>query len=176
MKKHLCLLLSAFFSGCAGLPEGLEAVSGFELDRYLGAWHEIARLDHPFERGLVSVTAEYSMREDGGVRVVNRGYDTAEKTWKRAEGRAYFAGDPSVGMLKVSFFRPFYGGYNIIALDKEDYSYAMVAGPSRKYFWILSREPEMERELLERLIGKATEMGFDTSGLIFPGAHKEERA
>lgn len=174
MKKHICLLCAVFLSGCASVPEGVTPVTGFELDRYLGTWHEVARLDHSFERGLVSVTADYSPRPDGGVKVLNKGYHLEKKIWKEAEGRAYFTGEKTTGQLKVSFFRPFYGGYNIVALDKENYSYALVAGPSRSYLWILARAPELPARVLEELISKAAALGFETEKLIFPGRLKEE--
>ena len=169
MKKYLCALL-ALLGGCATAPKGLVPVGGFELPRYLGTWHEVARLDHSFERGLVNVTAEYSMRGDGGVKVVNRGYKTATGEWKEAVGRAYFTGAPTVGQLKVSFFRPFYGGYNIVELDREGYTYALVVGPSTKYLWILARKPELEPAIVERLKARARELGYNTDKLIFPGA------
>jgi apolipoprotein D and lipocalin family protein len=169
MKKYICALFAALSAGCATVPKGIVPVSGFEVQRYLGIWHEIARLDHSFERGLASVTAEYSLRQDGGVKVLNRGYKTSVGKWKEAEGRAYFTGDRAVGQLKVSFFRPFYGGYNIIELDREDYSYALVAGPSRSYLWILAREPELSPQITQRLVTRAKELGFDTEKLIFPG-------
>ncbi|OGR76071.1 MAG: lipocalin [Elusimicrobia bacterium GWC2_64_44] len=169
MKKLILLLCSLLFSGCASVPEGVTVVEGFELDRYLGTWHEVARLDHSFERGLVSVTAEYSMRPDGGLKVLNKGFDPAKNKWKEAEGRAYFTGSPSEGRLKVSFFRPFYGGYNIVELDKEGYAYSLVAGPDRSYLWILARKPELPPAVLERLVARAAALGFDTSKLIYPG-------
>ncbi len=167
--KWWAAALAMVLSGCSstGIPDGLEPVSSFELERYLGQWHEIARLDHSFERGLERVTATYSMREDGGVRVINRGYDTEKDQWDEAEGRAYFIGDETVGRLKVSFFGPFFGGYNIIELG-EDYEYSMVAGPDRSYLWILSRSPEMAPEVLDRLVKKAESLGFNTEGLIYP--------
>jgi apolipoprotein D and lipocalin family protein len=156
--------MAVFLTACTGAPEGVEVVSGFDLNRYLGTWYEIVRLDHRFERGLSNVTATYSLRDDGGV----------DGEWDEAEGKAYFVGDEDVGQLKVSFFGPFYGGYNIFDLDKDDYRYSMVAGPDRSYLWILSRTPEMEPELLQALIGKARDLGFDTDELIMvehaPGA------
>jgi apolipoprotein D and lipocalin family protein len=153
--------------GCVGLPEGITPVAEFDVHRYLGQWYEIARLDHSFERGLEKVSADYSLRNDGGINVINRGYDTAKKEWKEAKGRAYFVGEPTVGRLKVSFFGPFYGGYNIIALDRQGYSYSMVCGPDRSYLWILSRTPEMEAGLLSGLVNQAKDLGFDTSSLIY---------
>lgn len=154
-------------SGCGGTPEGVEPVDGFELDRYLGTWYEIARLDHRFERGLSDVTATYSLRDDGGVQVVNRGYKTDQREWNEAVGKAYFVGDPGVGHLKVSFFGPFYGGYNVIELDKTGYQYALVAGPDRSYLWILSRAPNMNPDSLQALVSRAEELGFATNELIF---------
>ena len=154
-------------SGCSGTPEGVDPVTGFELERYLGRWYEIARLDHRFERGLSDVTATYSLRDDGGVHVVNRGYNIESGEWDEAVGKAYFAGAPNVGHLKVSFFGPFYGGYNVIELDKTGYQYSLVAGPDRSYLWILSRTPEMSPDALQDLIRKAEGLGFATSELIF---------
>ena len=161
------LLVSALQVGCTGVPEGATVVTGFELDRYLGTWHEIARLDHRFERGMSNITATYSLREDGGVRVLNRGYKTETGEWEDAMGKAYFVGDPDIGRLKVSFFGPFYGAYNIIELDKEGYEYSMVAGPSRAYLWILARKPTLEPAVLDRLVATARSLGFATDELIF---------
>ena len=115
-RRRPILFLLMLLAGCTGVPEGVQPVTGFELERYLGTWYEIARLDHPFERGLSRVTAEYSRRDDGGVRVVNRGYAAADGRWNQVEGKAYFVESPDLGRLKVSFFGPFYGGYNIFAL------------------------------------------------------------
>ncbi len=161
------LLTIVFQSGCTGIPDGVQAVTGFELDRYLGTWYEIARLDHSFERGMSNVTANYSMRDDGGVSVLNRGYKVSKGEWGEASGKAYVVGDVDVGQLKVSFFGPFYGGYNIVELDKSGYQYALVAGPDRDYLWILSRTAQMEPDVLQSLVNKARELGFATDELIF---------
>ncbi|CAD5248084.1 MULTISPECIES: lipocalin family protein [Halomonadaceae] len=152
-------------TGCTGIPDGTQPVTDFELDRYLGQWFEIARLDHSFERGLDCVTATYSLRDDGGVRVINRGYNLEEQEWDEAEGRAYFIDDESVGRLKVSFFGPFYGGYNVLELD-EEYQWALVAGPNRDYLWILSRTAEMDSATEGRLRQRAAELEFPTEELI----------
>ena len=162
----LATVLSLFLTACTGAPEGVEVVSGFDLNRYLGTWYEIARLDHSFERGLSNVTANYSLRDDGGVKVINRGYNVKENEWDEAEGKAYFVGDEDVGQLKVSFFGPFYGGYNIVELDKDGYQYSLVAGPDRSYLWILARTPELEDAILEHLVATARELGFATDELI----------
>ncbi len=168
MTKLIAPLL-VLLAGCAGIPEGVTPVAGFEAERYLGVWHEIARLDHSFERGLTGVTAEYSARSDGGLDVVNRGYDAASGKWKEVRGRAYFTGPRDVGRLKVSFFRPFYGGYNIVELDREGYSYSLVCGPNRSYLWILARTPDLPAAVKERLAARAAELGFDAAALVYPG-------
>jgi apolipoprotein D and lipocalin family protein len=176
MRRLLTLLLSLSLSGCLGLPEGLQPVAGFDLDRYLGKWYEIARLDHSFERGLDRVTAEYSMRDDGGVRVVNRGFSVRDQRWKEAEGKAYFVRGPEEGYLKVSFFGPFYGSYVVFELDREDYRYSYVAGPSRSYLWLLARTPSVSDELVEKFVQRSRELGFDTDALILVDHDQPEEA
>jgi len=169
-RNRLTVLATLFLnllSGCAGSPDGVSVVTEFEIDRYLGTWFEIARLDHSFERGLTRVTATYSLRDDGGVHVVNRGFTDESNEWDEAIGKAYFVGADDVGQLKVSFFGPFYGGYNIIELDKSDYQYSLVAGPNRDYLWILGRTPQMEPDVLQSLVDRARELGFATDELIF---------
>lgn len=165
--SRFILLLSLLLSGCIRSPEGITVVDQFALNRYLGNWYEIARLDHPFERELSRVTASYSLREDGGIQVLNRGYNTATKTWEQAEGKAYPLGAPGTAALKVSFFGPFYASYNIIALDKADYGYAMVCGPNRSFLWILSRTPRLSSQVLQQLVNQAATLGFATDQLIF---------
>ena len=163
--KKLSLLLTLLFTGCVGMPGNVKPVDNFNVNSYLGKWYEIARLDHSFERGLTRVTAEYTLREDGGLKVTNRGYSAKDDRWKEAVGKAFFVEEPSKGYLKVSFFGPFYGSYVIIDLDK-DYQYSLVCGPDRSYLWILSRTPEIQAEVKDRLIRKAAALGFDTSRLI----------
>lgn len=165
--RTVWILLATMLVGCTGMPKGVEPVRGFALDRYLGRWYEIARLDHSFERGLTDVTATYSLRSDGGIDVVNRGYDAAKGEWREAKGRAYFLGDPDEASLKVTFFWPFYGGYHVIALDRSHYRYALVSGPSREYLWILARERVLPEAVLRELLGIAQVNGFDTKALIY---------
>lgn len=167
MRIYLILLLSFFSSGCLGLPEGLHPVKEFNLNQYLGKWYEIARLDHSFERGLVRVTAEYSLRDDGGVRVVNKGFSISENRWKEAEGKAYFVKGQDVGHLKVSFFGPFYGSYAVFDLDKENYQYAFVSSNNTSYLWLLARTPTVSKEIIDRFVKKSKALGFDTDALIF---------
>ena len=169
-RSPLILILMGFLpiSATGAMPDGATAVTGFTLERYLGTWYEIARLDHFFERGLSRVTATYSMREDGGVKVLNRGFNEKKGKWKEATGKAYFVETPDIGRLKVSFFGPFYGAYNIIALEPDNYSYALVIGNNTKYMWILAREPVLEPAVLESLLNKAGKLGFAVDELIYP--------
>jgi apolipoprotein D and lipocalin family protein len=166
----LGLLLLPLLTGCSSVsaPEGLQPVSNLDATRYLGTWHEIARLENRFERGLSQITANYSLREDQNIRVINRGYNAEDGEWDEAEGIAKFLGDRNVGSLKVSFFRPFYGGYHIIALDEENYEYSMVSGSNRSYLWILAREPQLPEATLSKLLQQAHSSGFDTNALVFP--------
>lgn len=164
------------FSGCVRLPDGIEPVTGFDQQRYLGKWYEIARLDHSFERGLSQVTAEYSMRPDGGIRVTNRGWSPEKGEWKEAEGRAYSVKDPTTGFLKVSFFGPFFGSYVIFEMDQQDYQYAFVSGPDRSYLWMLARQPDPDKAIIERFVQRAGELGFATDELIFVDHQKAESA
>jgi len=171
---HLLSLIKALFisvgvivllAGCTKVPTGLKPVQNFELNRYLGTWHEIARLDHSFERGLKNVTAEYSIREDGGVKVINTGTNRQTNELKQAEGKAYFLGSDKVASLKVSFFGPIYGGYHVVKLDL-DYQMALVIGPSKDYAWILSRSTQPGLSRCESYYQAAEQLGIKRSDWI----------
>lgn len=165
--KKLATTLLLLLTGCVSIPEGVTPVDNFKLESYLGTWYEIARLDHSFERGLSRVSAEYSRRDDGGVRVINRGYSEQTGAWKQIEGRAYFVWRPDQGYLKVSFFGPFYGSYVVFDLDHENYQHALVSGPDKSYLWLLARTPRIDREQRDRLVARAQALGFATDQLIF---------
>jgi apolipoprotein D and lipocalin family protein len=167
--KKILMAFVLLLAGCVIMPENIPPVDNFNIERYLGKWYEIARLDHSFERGLTSVNAEYSLRSDGGLRVMNRGYSKKENKWKEIEGKGYFVNRKDEGFLKVSFFGPFYGSYVVFDLDRENYSYALVCGPDKSYFWLLARSPRIEDELKKRLVNKAAALGFDTKKLIYLG-------
>ncbi|WP_342631506.1 lipocalin family protein [Marinobacter alkaliphilus] len=161
----LLTTLLLLLTGCTGLPKGIEPVTGFDQDRYLGTWYEIARLDHSFERGLSQVTAEYTLNDDGSIKVINRGYNAEKGEWKEAQGRAKFVGDSDVGHLKVSFFGPFYASYVVFELD-DDYSTAYITGYNRNYLWLMSRTPEVSDEVLEAFRARAEAEGFELGELI----------
>lgn len=167
MKKLFLSIASLFISGCLGMPESVTPVKDFELNKYLGKWYEIARLDHSFERGLEKITAEYSLREGGGILVKNRGFSVKKNKWSEAEGKAFFIGEPNEGYLKVSFFGPFYSSYVIFELDKEKYQYAFISGKDNSYLWLLSRTPTVDEELLIQFSKKAKKLGFNTEQLIY---------
>ncbi|RJG42590.1 lipocalin family protein [Motilimonas pumila] len=170
MKKLLRLCstfaLSSLMLACTGLPEGVTPVSNFDSQQYLGKWYEVARLDHSFERGMSHVTATYSMREDGGIRVLNQGYAQDDRKWQQAEGKAYFVDNEDTGHLKVSFFGPFYGSYAVFDLEK-DYQYAFIAGNTTSYLWLLARSPQVSEAVKQDFIQQATQLGFATEEIIW---------
>lgn len=165
--RTLLLLLCSIITACTGKPDGVIAVNDFDIDRYSGTWYEIARLDHSFERGLDNITAHYSRQEDGGVRVINRGFSKEENAWQQAEGKAYFVDKTDTGHLKVSFFGPFYGSYIIFELDKKNYQYAFISGPDTSYLWLLSRTKKVDKSIIDLFIKRSQALGFDTSELIY---------
>lgn len=167
MRLLTMALCSLLISGCVTTPAGVPVVKEFDLERYLGTWYEIARLDHRFERGLSRVSANYSKRTDGGIDVINRGFDSEKSKWKEAKGRAYQVGEPGEARLKVTFFWPFYAGYNVIELDRDNYEYAVVCGPDKKYLWILARDRTLAEPVLKQLVARAKQLGFDTDALIY---------
>lgn len=171
MKKWLLILLSLSLLSCSEQIKNLNVVQNVDANQYLGTWYEIARLDHSFERDLQNVSAQYSKNPDGSIKVINRGFNAKKNAWKEAEGKAYFVDAANAdgtysGKLKVSFFGPFYGAYNIIELDKPYYNYAMVTS-GKDYLWILSRTPQLPYPIKQHLIAHAKELGFATDQLIY---------
>lgn len=158
--------MGLLLTGCQMKPNNAQPIRNFEKEKYLGKWYEIARMDFRFERNLEQTTAEYSLRKDGAIRVVNRGYNTKEHKWVQATGKAKFRGNPREAALKVSFFGPFYSGYNVIAISG-DYKYALVAGKNLDYLWILSRHPNIPEEIKADFLARAKAIGYDTDALIW---------
>lgn len=167
MKKILLIIGTLLLTGCLGMPKSVSPVTDFELNKYLGKWYEIARLDHSFERGLSQVSAEYSLKNDGGVTVVNRGFSEADNEWREVEGKAYFVNEEDEAYLKVSFFGPFYGSYVVFELDDKNYQYAFVSGPNTDYLWLLARTPVIDRETIQKFIAMSEERGFNTENVIY---------
>jgi apolipoprotein D and lipocalin family protein len=165
--KKILILFVLLATGCVSIPDNITPVTSFQIERYLGKWYEIARLDHRFERGLTQISAEYSMRPDGGLKVLNRGYSKEKQEWSEAEGRGYFVQSPNEAYLKVSFFGPFFGSYIVFELDTVNYQYALISGPDKSYFWLLARTPTIDDNLKKKLITKAAVLGFNTKKLIF---------
>jgi apolipoprotein D and lipocalin family protein len=167
MRKIFLALLSLILAGCHGYPKAVTPVKYFDIGRYLGKWYEIARLDHSFERGLEQVTAEYTLQDNGQVKVVNRGFSRSTNEWKEAVGKAYFSRETDEGYLKVSFFGPFYSSYVVFELDRENYQYAFISGPNESYLWLLSRTPSVDKDVMALFVKTADEMGFNTEELIY---------
>ena len=160
------LIIITMLHSCATIPEGVSAVQPFNKTKYLGKWYEIARLDFKFEKHLINTTAEYSLNYNGSIKVVNKGFDTTKNKWKTATGKAKFIKDDNVAMLKVSFFGPFYSGYNVIAIDNE-YKYALVSGKNVKYLWILSRYTTIPDDVKKSYLDLAQKKGFKINDLIW---------
>ena len=166
LRNSVMGILGLLFGSCSTIPDGVVAIKPFNKEKYLGKWYEIARFDFRFEQNLNNTTALYSINDDGTIKVVNRGYNYEKKKWEEATGIAKFAGGSDVAMLKVSFFRPFYGGYNVIAIDN-DYRYALVCGNKLSYLWILSRETTIPEDIKQNYLTFAKNLGFNTSALIW---------
>jgi len=165
MKKLLTLLIMClcFFTGCKAQSKVDNSVSGdLNLDKYLGTWYEIARFDHKFERGIQFCKAQYSLREDGKVAVLNTGIKDGKPS--EAKGKAKLTDNPRI--LRVSFFGPFYGDYRIMLLD-EDYQWVLVGGSDESYLWILARTPKISDEVKETILTEAIRRGYDVGKLIW---------
>ena len=165
----ISFIISGLFIGCSGQKQIIDksVVKELDLQKYMGTWYEIARYDHRFERGMVGVTANYSMRPDGKIKVVNSGYQTTlDGEYSEAVGKAKIP-DPEnePAKLKVSFFWIFYGDYYVMELD-EDYQWAVIGSSTVKYLWILSRTPQMRPEVYNDLLQRISKRGYDTSKLI----------
>jgi len=170
MRKNAIFIIALLFfiNVCKSQNKMIDktVVKELDIEKYLGKWYEISRYDHSFERGLVGVTAFYSYREDGKIKVVNSGFKkTLTGPKSEAIGKAKIP-DPNMPMkLKVSFFWFFYGDYFVLELDK-NYQWAIIGSSSDKYLWILSRTPQIEKSLYNELLNKITNRGYDVNKLI----------
>lgn len=170
--RALTIFLAVVLTSCAGemnvTPKtSIVPVKDFKADRYLGKWYELARVENTFERGMIKTTADYSLNNDGTIKVVNGGFDPAQNKYRDATGKAKFARARDVGALKVSFFGPFYGAYNIVALDR-NYQWSIVSGDNpKKYFWVLSRQPTLTNALKAEALKVAKTLGVDPSTIVW---------
>lgn len=160
-------------TACSSIPKNAEPVQNFDLNRYLGTWYEVARIDFRFEKNLNNTSANYSLDKAGNVIVLNSGFNFKKNEWKKAEGKAKFRGAADVAALKVSFFGPFYAGYNVVALDS-NYQYALVAGRNLDYLWILSRKKSIPEDIKREYLEKAQQIGYDTSRLLWVEHNKSK--
>jgi apolipoprotein D and lipocalin family protein len=155
--------------GCAGTPRALgplRLVESLDVQKYLGRWYEIARFTKGFEKNIVGAAAEYSLRDDGRIRVVNSGFRaTLDGRYTEAKGVAWRPDPRRPAAFKVSFFWPFAGDYLVFGLDQESYSWALVGANSREYLWFLARTPEISDELYQKMRQLAQDQGYDLSTL-----------
>jgi len=162
----VCLTVLATAAAVSAEEPPLEVVGSVDLDRYLGTWYEIASYPAWFQRGCTAVTAQYSLRDDGHILVVNSCRKGAlDGKLKQAKGRAKVVDRTTNAKLKVSFFGPFWGDYWIIDLDPE-YRWAVVGVPSRKYLWVLSRTRAMDEALYQEITGRLQGKGYDKAWLV----------
>jgi apolipoprotein D and lipocalin family protein len=168
--QHIILLLVAIslasIYSCQSIPKGASVVQNFDAKKYVGTWYEIARIDFKQEKNLNNTVAQYALKNNGDIKVMNSGYNYIKQEWKNAVGNAKFRGNTTEGALKVSFFGPFYSGYNVFAVDK-DYKYALVGGKNFDYLWILSREKTIPNATKEKYLKIATDLGYNVNNLLW---------
>lgn len=160
------LAILILLKSCRTIPKNAVAIKPFYIEKYLGKWYEIARFDFRFEKNLNNTTANYSKNDDGIIKVVNRGYNYKKEKWEEATGKAKFVSSPKEARLLVSFFGPFYSGYNVIAIDAE-YKYALIAGKDLDYLWLLSREKTIPETFKQSFLQKAREVGYNVEKLVW---------
>ncbi len=166
---HSIIFFCIFICGCAPSKEmnteSIPAVKQISIPQYLGTWYEIVRMPHWFENGLEKTTATYTLRKDGDIDVLNKGWNVEKQEWKEANGKAWIPDSTAGALLRVRFFWPFASDYKVIALDTAAYSYSMITSGTKDYLWILSRTPKMQDSLYQHLIKQAIDFGFDVSKL-----------
>lgn len=173
MKKEKWLIALAAGLGAAAVtytllsddvPEGAVPVEPFDIGRYLGKWHEVARLPNFIEKNLNQLTEDYSLNDDGSFKVITKAWHTTKNEWKEASGTIKFTGDENIGKLKVSYLGPFFLAYNVLDIDP-DYQYALVSGSGLSYLWILSRETTIPEAIKTQFLNTAATIGFDIEKL-----------
>ena len=152
-----------WFNSVSAKPSPIDK---FDIQRYSGVWYEIARIENSFEEGLSNVTATYTLRDDGRVKVVNKGYNTKAAEWDEADGYAVFGESENIGFLEVTFFWPFFADYVIFEIDPE-YQHAYITSDSKDYLWLLARTPIVSDKVKEHFLERAKSLGFKLDDLIF---------
>ncbi|WKW46171.1 lipocalin family protein [Myroides sp. JBRI-B21084] len=170
--KITLLFSLILIAACSSKPKNAEPVQNFNANKYLGTWYEIARFDYIFEKNLNNVSANYTLDKNGNIIVFNSGFNVVENKWKSSTGIAKFRLNKNVAALKVSFFKPFYAGYNVVAID-DNYKYALIAGKDLDYLWILSREKTIPEHIKTSFLQKAKEIGYNTTKLIWVEHNKK---
>ncbi|MFZ4861652.1 lipocalin family protein [Sphingobacterium sp. Mn56C] len=171
-RKESLLLVTAAAAGAViyniwkPIKSNLPVVADFVVEKYVGTWHEIARLDFYWEKNLKDVTATYTLNKDGSIQVLNRGIHVHSNKEKTAKGKAKFVDSPNKGALKVSFFGPFYAAYNVMHIAG-DYEYALVFGQNLDYMWILSRTQTIPENIKEKYLSYAQQAGYDIAKLVW---------
>ncbi|RLV60143.1 lipocalin [Parashewanella curva] len=165
--KHIfaTVVLPLFLSACLGIPKGIKPVESFDIGSYSGQWYEIARMKNDFEKNLDHVTANYSLNDDGSIKVINQGINNKSGEMSNIEGSATFARTEDIGYLKVSFFKPFSASYVIFKLDP-NYNYAYVTSYNKDYLWLLSRTPTVSKAVLDDFYATAKAKGFKVNNII----------
>lgn len=163
MKKIVFLVfIAGLLTGCSKLTVDNSVVSELDLQRFLGTWYEIARFDHRFEQGMEQTKANYMLRDDGNIDVLNTGIKNGKP--QTAKGKAKLTDVPA--MLRVSFFGSFYSDYRVMLINS-DYMYALIGSWNDKYLWILSRTPQLSDSIKTIILSEAQRRGYDTESLIW---------
>ena len=165
----LSIIIGFGFASCSStkkMSEQVAVVKNLDVKKYTGVWYEIARFDFKYQKDMDSVTANYSLKENGDIKVINKGYNTKDNEWKDVKGKAKFNGNEGSGALKVSFFGPFYSEYNIVKLS-DDYSTALIFGESLDNMWILSRKKTISESVKKEYLDFAAKNGYDLSRLVW---------
>lgn len=173
LAPFLVLAILFVVKGCSYKPSNVHGVSDFNPEKYMGVWYEIARFDFRFEKDLDNVSAVYTLNDKGDIEVLNSGYNYKKQQWEKAQGLAKSVAGKDIGELKVSFFGPFYSGYNVLSIE-DNYSYGLVGGKDLDYLWILSREKQIPEQVKTAFLQKASSLGYDTTKLIWVKQDKSD--
>lgn len=164
----ITLFSLSYFTSCKSgtVPDQIKVITPFDVNKFDGTWYEIARFDFKHEKDLSNVTANYSLNDDGSLKVVNKGYNFVKNKWEEAKGKGKFTSSTDQGSLQVSFFGPFYSGYHVVMMEP-DYETALVFGDTTDYIWILSRKKTISETVKQQFLSKAKEAGYDLNRMVW---------